>query len=335
MIVRSTALLLHATALGLALPASAASTEEAERHYAQKVLPLFKEKCLACHGDDPKKIKGGLDMRTRELMLGGGDSGEAAFVPKEPDKSLLMTVVKREDEDLAMPPKENDKLTAEQIEVVRKWIADGAPWPDEKKLAGLQKDAWESAEGVPMKTSGGLSPDWTNRRYKPEDLWAYQPLKISDFRFQISDKERDEAREINPVDVFINAKIKALDVTPAPAADRRTLIRRATYDLLGLPPTPEEIEDFVKDSLPEKEAFAKVVERLLASPHYGEHWGRHWLDVARYADSSGFANDYERGNAWRYRDYVIRAFNADKPYDQFILEQVAGDEMAEQATDGA
>ncbi|MEZ0275487.1 MAG: DUF1549 domain-containing protein, partial [Roseimicrobium sp.] len=332
MIVRSTALLLHATALGLALPVSAASPEEAERHYAQKVLPLFKEKCLACHGDDPKKIKGGLDMRTRELMLGGGDSGEAAFVPKEPDKSLLMKVVTREDEDLAMPPKENDKLTAEQIEVVRKWLADGAPWPDEKKLATLQKSAWESAEGVPMKTSGGLSADWTNRRYKPEDLWAYQPLKTTGLRSQISN---EGARELNPVDAFINVKMKTLEVTPAPAADRSTLIRRATYDLLGLPPTLEEIESFVKDPLPDKDAFAKVVERLLASPHYGEHWGRHWLDVARYADSSGFANDYERGNAWRYRDYVIRSFNADKPYDQFILEQVAGDEIAEETKEGA
>ncbi len=326
MIVRSTAILFYATVLGLALPASAAVTEEAERHYAQKVLPLFKEKCLACHGDDPKKIKGGLDMRTRELMLGGGDSGEAVFVPNEPDKSLLMTVVKREDEDLAMPPKENDKLTAEQIEVVRKWIADGAPWPDEKKLAQLQKSAWDSAEGVPMKTSGGLSSDWTNRRYKAEDLWAYQPLKTSN-------REDGQARGAHPVDAFINAKMSTMGVTAAPAADRRTLIRRATYDLLGLPPTPEEIEAFAKDPLPEREAFAKVVERLLANPHYGEHWGRHWLDVARYADSSGFANDYERGNAWRYRDYVIRAFNADKPYDQFILEQVAGDEMAEQAKD--
>jgi mono/diheme cytochrome c family protein len=334
MIVRSTALLLHATALGLALPASAASsTEEAEKHYVLKVLPLFKEKCLACHGDDLKNIKGGLDMRTRELMLSGGDSGEASFVPKEPDKSLLMKVVTREDDDLAMPPKENDKLTAEQIEVVRKWIADGAAWPDEKKVAELQKHAWEYAEGVPMKTSGGLSADWTNRRYKPEDLWAYQPLKISDFRSQISEGERERV-EVNPVDAFINAKMKTLDVAPAPAADRATLIRRATYDLLGLPPTPEEIEAFVKDSLPEKEAFSKVVERLLASPHYGEHWGRHWLDVARYADSSGFANDYERGNAWRYRDYVIRAFNTDKPYDQFIVEQVAGDEMAEHAKAG-
>ncbi|QIF02555.1 DUF1549 domain-containing protein [Roseimicrobium sp. ORNL1] len=334
MIPRSTALLLHATALGLALPISvaAASTEDAEKHYVQKVLPLFKEKCLACHGDDPKKFKGGLDMRTREAMLAGGDSGEAGFVPKDPAKSLLMKVVTREDEDLAMPPKENDKLTAEQIETVRKWVADGAPWPDDKKLADLQKHAWESADGVPMKTSGGLSVDWTNRRYKAEDLWAYQPLKISDLRFEISN---EGAREIHTVDGFINAKMKTLGVTPAPLADRRTLIRRASYDLIGLPPSPEEVEAFVKDPLLEKEAFAKVVERLLASPHYGEHWGRHWLDVARYADSSGFANDYERGNAWRYRDYVIRSFNADKPYDQFILEQIAGDEIAEQNKDAA
>jgi hypothetical protein len=130
------------------------------------------------------------------------------------------------------------------------------------------------------------------------------------------------------VDQFIDARLARMGLAPAPIADRRTLIRRVTYDLIGLPPTPEEIETFVRDPDPDGKAFEAVVERLLASPHYGEHWGRHWLDIVRYADSSGFANDFERGNAWRYRDYVIRSFNRDKPYDQFIREQIAGDEMA-------
>src|SRR5439155_15617371 len=131
----------------------------------------------------------------------------------------------------------------------------------------------------------------------------------------------------NPIDYFISAKLEEKKLGPAPPADRATLIRRATYDLLGLPPTPEEIDAFTKDKSPE--AFDKVIERLLASPHYGEQWGRHWLDVVRYADTDGFSNDYERPNAWRYRDYVIRSFNADKPYHQFILEQIAGDELAD------
>ena len=328
MTMRSPALLLPAL-LGLGAPlAVAGASEEPERHFALKVLPLFKEKCLACHGDDVKKIKGGFDMRTRAAMLAGGDSGEAAFTPGAPEKSLLMTAVKREDDDLAMPPKENDKLGAEQIEVLRRWIADGAPWPAEEKIAELNRTAaahqgWDAAQGVPMKTSGGLSPDWTNRRYKPEDLWAYQPLAKATGKPDVKEPHGDSS-----IDGFIDARMKVMGVTPAPPADRRTLLRRATFDLLGLPPTPEEIDAFLKDPFPDDEAFAKVVERLLASPHYGEHWGRHWLDVVRYADSSGFANDYERGNAWRYRDYVIRSFNTDKPYDRFIMEQIAGDEMA-------
>ena len=339
---RTTLLLQAAATMGLALPAGAAAEagEQAERHFAQKVLPLLKEKCFACHGDDPKKIKGGFDMRTREAMLAGGESGDAGFVPGKPDKSVIMAAVKRVDPDQAMPPKENDRLSETQIEVIRQWIADGAPWPDATKLAKLGEPAggsgngsgtWAADQGVIMKTSGGLSPDWTNRRYKPEDLWAYRPLQISNLKFEISDGDTGSGRprQTNPVDGFVDTKMQTLGVTPAPLADRRTLIRRATYDLTGLPPTPEEIGTFLEDALPDAEAFARVVERLLASPHYGEQWGRHWLDVVRYADSAGFANDFERGNAWRYRDYVIRSFNADKPYDQFILEQVAGDELAE------
>lgn len=319
---RIKALFVPAAALGMALPAGATG-EEAERHFALKVLPLFKEKCLACHGDDEKKVKGGFDMRSRAAVLAGGDSGEPGFVAHAPDKSALMRLVLREDEDLAMPPKENDKLTAAQIEVLRLWIREGAPWPDDKKVAELTaaaaREGWSSDEGIPMKTSGGLSPDWTNRRYKPEDLWAYRPLRKPAI---------PPGHSSHPIDAFLNARMKELGIQAASSADRRSLIRRATYDLIGLPPTPEDVDAFVQDPLPDPEAFGRVVERLLASPHYGEHWGRHWLDVARYADSSGFANDYERGNAWRYRDYVIRSFNADKPYDQFIFEQIAGDEIA-------
>jgi len=175
-----------------------------------------------------------------------------------------------------------------------------------------------AADGdVRVTTSGGQSDDWTGRTYKSDDLWAYRPLRPA---------PRDIPRD-RIVDELIDARLKQLDITTAAPADRRTLLRRATFDLTGLPPTPAEIAAFLKDSASDERAFARVVDRLLESPHYGEQWGRRWLDVVRYADSAGYANDYERGNAWRYRDYVVRSFNQDKPYDQFVREQLAGDEI--------
>ncbi len=300
--------------LVLAAPLSAQPKEsEGEKLFRVEVLPALKAKCFACHGDDPKEMKAGLDLRTLKAAKKGGDSGEAAIVPGKPESSpLYLAATRTHDGWPAMPPKENDKLTAAQVDAIQRWIAAGAPWPDKVQAYS------GPADGVRVKTSGGLSPDWTNRKYRPEDLWAYQPLRKPEnpnLKSQIS----------NPVDAFIAAKLQAAGPEPAPPADKATLIRRATFDLTGLPPTPEEIDAFLKDDSPR--AFEKVIDRLLASPHYGEEWGRHWLDVARYADSSGFANDYERGNAWRYRDYVVRSFNADKPYDQFIREQIAGDEI--------
>ncbi len=171
-----------------------------------------------------------------------------------------------------------------------------------------------------MKTSGGLSEQWTKRKYKPEDLWAFQPIQ-RDFSDVLS------GTDDNPVDLFIDRKLAEHGIEPAPTANRRTLIRRATFDLLGLPPTPEQVDEFLTDTRSDEEAFAALVDRLLESPQYGEQWARHWLDVVRYADSSGFANDYERPNTWRYRDYVIRAFNDDKPFDEFARQQIAGDEL--------
>ncbi|MDA7680147.1 DUF1549 domain-containing protein, partial [bacterium] len=171
-----------------------------------------------------------------------------------------------------------------------------------------------------VKTSGGLSEDWTNRKYDPKNLWAYQPVK----------RPPAPMDSANAIDAFINVGIPN-GLKPAPEADRLTLIRRATFDLTGLPPTPEEIEFFVNDIKPD--AYKRLIERLLETHHYGEQWGRHWLDVVRYADSGGFANDFERPNAWRYRDYVIRSFNEDKSYDQFIREQVAGDEIDSNSTE--
>lgn len=297
---------------------------EAEQIFLRDIWPLFTDKCLPCHGQDEKKIKGGLDLRTQAGLLHGGDSGKPSLVPGKLETSLLWLAVTRTDEDLQMPPKENDRLTEAQLTKVRQWILGGAPWPNAQRKTELAKATyiWDATNGIPVKTSGGLSPEWNNRRYKPEDLWAYQPLKKPAVPARPSQKPAG-----NPIDAFLGVKLAQIGLAPAPPADRRTLIRRATFDLLGLPPTPEEIEAFVNNPAPDKEAFAQLVERLLASPHYGEQWGAHWLDVTRYADSSGFANDYERGNAWRYRDYVIRAFNADEPYNQFVREQLAGDEL--------
>jgi mono/diheme cytochrome c family protein len=307
------------TLAGVAPVARAADTvsPEAEKLFATQVYPILQARCVVCHGDDAKRISGDLDLRTRESAFRGGESGEPAIVAGKPDDSPLYRAVARLDPGLEMPPKENDKLTPAQVAAIRSWIAGGAPWPDAKRLAELSKPGvWNASEGIVVRTSGGLSAEWTNRRYKPADLWAYQPLaKPADFPAG------------NPIDALINARLCVLSIAPAPLADRRTLIRRATFDLLGLPPTPDEVEAFVSDVQPDERAFTKVVDRLLASPHYGEQMARRWLDVVRYADSAGFANDYERGNAWRYRDYVVRAFNADKPYDQFVREQIAGDEI--------
>lgn len=305
-------------AAGLSWTASlpgADSITDAEKLFALQVKPLLADKCFSCHGSDPEKIKGELVLLTRDAMLKGGEHSDKVLVPGNAQASDLYLAVTWENEDLEMPPKENDRLTQEQTWFVRDWINGGAPWPDEERVAQIVE---EFAGGVMVETSGGLSEDWTNRRYGEENLWAYQPIE----------KPVVFAESV-AIDSFINQRLFEIELEPAQPADRRTLIRRATYDLTGLPPAPAEIESFVNDPSDDAAAFAKVIDRLLASPHYGERWGRHWLDVVRYADSSGFANDYERGNTWRYRDYVIRAFNEDKPYAQFIREQIAGDELYE------
>jgi hypothetical protein len=214
-----------------------------------------------------------------------GGTRGAALVPGNSEESLLIHVLEGRHK-LQMPPgEESKKLTPDAIAAFRTWVDAGAPWPQ------------KAAQGK-----------WD---YKAEDLWAFQPLR----RFE------EERR----VDDFIHARLIERGISPAPKADRRVLIRRATLDLTGLPPAPEEVDAFVSDNSPR--AWEKLIDRLLASPRYGERWGRHWLDVVRYADTSGYSNDFERANAWRYRDYVVRSFNSDKAYDQFIREQIAGDEL--------
>ncbi|MCB1225434.1 MAG: PSD1 domain-containing protein [Verrucomicrobiales bacterium] len=304
-----------------AAPAADPSPMDAETLAVIRVMPLVKERCLGCHGDDPEKIKAGYDMRSLQTLRRGGDSGEPAIQPGQPEASpLYLSVLRNHDDWEAMPPKDSEALSSEQIGWLKAWIQGGAPWPDEKRRAAItaQADRWLKADGITVPTTGALSPEWAARRYRPEDLWAYQPL---------ADPSPPDGPSPHPIDRFLEAALPdGLDL--AAPADARSLIRRMSYDLLGLPPTPEEVAAFeTAHAQDANAAVTALTDRLLASPHYGERMARHWLDVVRYADSSGFANDYERGNTWRYRDYVVRAFNTDKPYDRFILEQIAGDEL--------
>ncbi len=318
---RRRAALLSATLLAMVVSTVTATEPpqmSPEARFAIEVWPLFQQRCLPCHGQKPDEIEGDLDMRSREGLLRGGGSEQPAVVPGDPNKSPLYMAITRRHEDQwsPMPPKENDRLSPQECESIRQWIAQGAPWPDKARMEWLRKGHQRSSaeEGVVVRTTGGLTRQWSQRRYDRKDVWAYQPI-----RRRVPPKG---AR--HPIDAFLNARMPR-GLEPAPAADRATWIRRATFDLTGLPPTPEEVRAFVEDGDPD--AYRRVIRRLLDSPHYGEQWGRHWLDVVRYADSSGYANDFERPNAWRYRDYVIRSFNQDKPYDQFVREQIAGDEI--------
>jgi mono/diheme cytochrome c family protein len=272
--------------------------------FVRRVAPLLREKCLACHGADAANIEGGLNLAEQARTLAGGDSGQPAIVPGDAASSpLFQAVLRSSDTYSAMPPKDAERLSDQQVGWLREWINAGAPWPDADRIKEIEEanaTTWSAEDGVAVETSGGLSEDWTNRRYQPDALWAYQPL------------QRDPAGP-QSIDEF-------LGTVDAAAADEWTLQRRMAFDLTGLPPA------VVCDPSGRSDPTA-VVEQLLSSPHYGERMAQHWLDVVRYADSGGFSNDYERGNAWRYRDYVVRSFNADKPYDQFTREQIAGDEI--------
>jgi mono/diheme cytochrome c family protein len=290
------------------------SKKKAEQLFTQQVRPLLKKRCLGCHGEGDD-LEGDLDMRSREGLLRGGENGPS-LLPGKPEQSAIFRAVLRT-EKLKMPPKERNKLTEAEIALLKQWIAAGAPWP--KTVAADAKTPSDSREKIRIATSGGQSIDWTNRPYDRDAVWAYQPIR----RYQPPWKASGQQ---HPIDAFVAAKLKQQGFSFAPPADRRTLIRRISLDLTGLPPTSEQIEAFATDDSPK--AYARLVNRLLASQHYGERWAQHWLDVVRYADTSGFANDYERPNAWRYRDYVIRSLNRDKPFDRFIIEQIAGDELA-------
>ena len=274
--------------LVLILPglALAQTRPEAEAFFEAKIRPVLAGTCFRCHGGD--KVSGGLRMDSRAALLKGGDSG-LAIVPGEPAKSLLLEAL-RHTGDIKMPP--DKKLPQHTVADFGTWIKNGAPWP---KSVTVDFDS-------------------------STKHWAFQPLKnptVPDDPTGWSD---------NPIDRFIAARWKPLGLKPVRQADKQTLLRRVTFDLIGLPPTPEETAAFLADS--SADAFTKVVERLLASPHYGERWGRHWMDVARYADTAGDNADYPIPEIYRYRDYIIDAFNSDKPFDQFVQEQLAGDILA-------
>jgi hypothetical protein len=271
---------------------------EAIAFFEKEVLPILKENCLQCHGGG--KTRGGLKLLTRAQLLKGGDGGPAISLDK-PDESRLLTAIHYKDDTFKMPPK--GKLPAKEIDILVKWVRAGAPWtPGDKVVVDTPKE-----EG------GKVTPE--SRKY-----WAYRPLERPEVP-----AVQNKAWVRNPIDAFLLAKLEDKGLTPAKPADRVALIRRATFDLIGLPPTPEEVEAFVKDK--SADAYEKLIDRLLASPHYGEKWGRHWLDLMRYAETNGYERDSAKPFAWRYRDYVINAFNSDKPYDQFIREQLAGDEL--------
>ena len=268
--------------------------------FEKDVRPVLANRCYPCHGPAAGKGQAGLRLDSLAGMLKGGRSGPA-IVPGEPKSSLLIHAI-HHDTFVQMPPK--TKLPSEEIRTLTQWVKMGAPWPHAKLPPRRQTVARTDKKA-----------EFTEDE---KSFWAFQPVIEPPVP-----PVRDHSWPQSPVDHFVLAELEAKGLHPAAAVDRRALIRRATIDLHGLPPTPAEVAAILADDSPQ--AFARVVNRLLASPRYGERWGRHWLDVARYADSNGMDDNLAYADGWRYRDYVIAAFNEDKPYDQFVREQLAGD----------
>src|SRR6266850_3195285 len=266
-----------------------APSNEGNHFFETKIRPLLIERCYECHSATSKKIKGGLTVDSREQLLKGGESGPA-IVPGNPEKSLLIQAVRYTNKDLQMPPKH--QLAADEVALLEQWIKIGVAYPQTTGTLGF---------------AGRLTNHWAFRRIVKNALPT-----VKNGRWPATS-----------ADYFILAKLEHHGMTPNFASDKGTLLRRASFDLGGLPPSPEAIADFVNDRSPD--AFEKIIDRLLASPRYGERWGRYWLDLARYADTAGDSADYPIPQAYRYRNYVINAFNSDKPYDQFVREQIAGD----------
>ncbi|MBI3462028.1 MAG: PSD1 domain-containing protein [Planctomycetes bacterium] len=264
--------------------------------FETKVRPVLAEHCFKCHG--PEKQKANLRLDSQAAILEGGDSG-SPIVPGQPEDSLLIDAINH-GEIVQMPP--TGKLPPQTIADLTAWVKSGAPWPSDQSVV---KRSAEDDAGYQITA-------------EDKAFWVFQPPRKPPLP-----PVRNTEWPKSPVDHFILAPLESKGLRPAPPVDDRTLIRRVTFDLTGLPPTPEEVEAFLQDD--STDAFATVVGRLLASPHYGERWGRHWLDVSRYADSNGADENRLHANAWRYRDYVVAAFNDDQPFDQFVIEQLAGD----------
>jgi hypothetical protein len=285
--------------LFICLLSAAALAEETDaqragnQFFENEVRPLLSKRCFDCHGE--KKQKGGLRVDDVSFLKAGGDDGPA-FVPGDPEKSSMIEAVRYGNKDLQMPPKE--KLPDNEIAVLEKWIKLGAPWP--------------ASAGKRVMTDGFSEDD--------RKFWCFQPLA------KVTPPQIASAWVRNDIDRFVAQKYAETKLDPAPEADRRELVRRVYFDLHGLPPTPAQIEVFVNDKSPD--AYEKLVDELLASPRYGERWAQHWLDLIRYAESDGYNADEYRPAVWPYRDWIIKSLNNDKPYDQFVREQLAGDEIA-------
>ncbi|MEN9675360.1 MAG: hypothetical protein RIS76_1256 [Verrucomicrobiota bacterium] len=272
--------------------------------FEKRIRPLLVESCHRCHSAGADPLKAGLRLDSRNGLLKGGESG-AVVIPGHPEQSRLVEALTWENPDLQMPPRR--RLTAAQVADVAAWIRDGAPWPQESGTAPAAAQSDSAA--------------------KVRSHWAFRPVPEV-----VVPPNADRRDTPNPVDAFLQARLTEHGLKPPAPASRRTLIRRVTYDLTGLPPTPEEVEAFVSD--PSIDAWERLIDRLLESPHYGEKWGRHWLDLVRFAETNSYETDEAKPHAWRYRDYVIRSFNSDKPYDRFIREQLAGDELPDGGADG-
>ena len=293
-----------ASALAVPRQLMAAAPDPAGVEFFEKnVRPVFADNCYRCHSASATKVRGGLYLDSLSGILKGGEDG-AVVIPGDPDKSPLIDAIRRVDKDTAMPPK--TPLEESAVLALTQWVKMGCPGPADMPVA----------PGQAAKTADPTA-EYDRLRH---ELWSWQSLKSPQ-----PPSGPDQAWASNDIDLFVLAKLEENDLHPSGPADKVTLIRRATFDLIGLPPTPAEVNAFVRDHSPT--AFERVVDRLLASPHFGERWGRHWLDVARYGESSGMTRNLPYYYAWRYRDYVISAFNQDKPFNRFVLEQLAGDQL--------
>ena len=291
----------------VALPKAQAPTPAAAADvtFSRDIEPIFAKSCWNCHGVDAQLAD--LDLSTREAALRGGEHG-AAIVPGKAEQSRLYRMVAGL-ESISMPM-DGSKLEPAEIAAIKTWIDQGAEWGVSAATAGAKPAGASSA--LTALENMEITPEQRNYWFFKLPVQKTPPVVA-------------KAEFSHPIDRFLEAARAEKKLVAAPPADRRTLIRRAYIDLTGLPAAPVDVEAFLADQ--STDAWEKVITKLLASPQYGERWGRHWLDVARYADSNGFEQDYDRPNAWRYRDYVIKALNEDKPYNQFLKEQIAGDEL--------